>query len=88
MNIYIVNLPQSITEDELKQLVSPYGAIESIYIVKDTHTGMPKGSVYVIMPSEIEAQQAIVGLDGTEYQGQHLQVIRAEASDFPSGDYW
>ncbi len=88
MNIYIANLPSSITQDELQQLFAPYGMVESIYLEKDKHTGMSKGSAYVIMPSDVEGEQAIAGLDGTEYQGQNLRVTQAETSDFPSGDYW
>lgn len=88
MNIYIENLPLSITQEELKHLFMPYGTVESVFIVKDKKSGMPKGTAYVLMQSDIEAEQAISGLDGTDYYGQNLRVIQAEIADFPSGDYW
>ena len=87
MNIYVENLPLSISEEELKQLFSPFGTVESLFLVKDRDTGMPKGTAYVVMPSGVEAEQAIAGLDGIEYSGNHLRVTHAEA-EFPSQDYW
>jgi len=88
MNLYVSNLPDSVTEDELKTLFSSYGSVESVYVVKDKQTGMSKGSAYVIMPSDTEAESAIAGLEGTEYQGQMLKVSQADSADFPTGDYW
>ncbi len=88
MNIYIENIPLSTTEEELRQLFIPYGKVESVVLVKDKKSGMPKGTAYVVMPSDIEAEQAITGLEGIEYCGQHLHVTEAEAADFPSDDYW
>jgi RNA recognition motif-containing protein len=88
MNIYVENLPLSIKEEELRQLFSPFGTIESIFLVKDRDSGMSKGTAFVVMPSDVEADQAIAGLDGTEYDGKNLRVTRADAADFPSGEYW
>ncbi len=88
MNIYLSNLSDSVSEEEVKNLFTPYGIVESVYVVKDKHTGMSKGTAYVIMPSDIEAEQAISGLEGTEHDGNVLHVVRADAADFPSGDYW
>jgi RNA recognition motif-containing protein len=87
MNIYIENVPLSTTEEELKQLFTPYGTVESVVLVKDKRSGMPKGTAYVMMPDG-QAEQAIAGLEGIEYCGQHLHVTEADAADFPSDDYW
>ena len=87
MNIYIENVPVSTTEEELRQLFIPYGTVESVVLVKDKRSGMPKGTAYVMMP-DVEAEQAIAGLEGIEYCGQHLHVTEADAADFPSDDYW
>ncbi|TET33672.1 RNA-binding protein [Candidatus Dependentiae bacterium] len=88
MNMYVSNLSHSVTEQELKELFTPYGMVESVYVIKDKHTGMPKGAAYVMMPSDVEAEQAIAGLDGTEHDGQTVHVARADSADFPTGDYW
>lgn len=88
MNIYVANLPLSANEDEVKQIFTPYGVVESVFLVKDKHSGMTTGTAYVVMPSDVEGEQAIAGLEGTDYQGQNLHVSQAEDADFPSGDYW
>ncbi len=88
MNIYVSDLSHSITEEELKSLFAPYGVVEVVSIVKDKHTGMPTGNAYVMMPSDVEAEQAIAGLEGSDHDGHVLRVVRADAADFPSGDYW
>lgn len=88
MNIYVENLPLSTTEEEVRQLFVPYGMVESIFLVKGKNSGMPNGTAYVHMPSDVEAEQAIMALEGMEYCGQHLRVIQADIADFPSEDYW
>ena len=88
MNIYVENIPLSTAQEELRQLFVPYGVVESIFLVKDKNSGMLKGTAYVVMPSDGEAEQAIAGLDGIELCGHYLNVTEAEASEFPSGDYW
>lgn len=88
MNIFIKDILPSTSEEELTELFGPHGTIESIYIVKDKHSGVAKGEAYIIMPVDTEAEQAILSLNGTDFKGQILKVMQAEASDFPSGDYW
>ena len=88
MNIYIENLPPSSNEEQIKQLFSPHGQVESVVIVQDKHTGMPQGKAQVVMPSEVEAEQAIAAIDGTEYKGQRLKVKASLDGDFPTGKFW
>lgn len=35
MNIYVGNLPNSVTEDELRRLFEQYGDVQSVYVIKD-----------------------------------------------------
>lgn len=88
MNILISNLPSSITEQDIKELFVPYGETQSVALIKDKDTGVPTGSAYVMMDSDVEGDQALAGLEGMEYKGQNLYVIQADAADFPSGEYW
>ena len=88
MNIYIENLSPSANEEQIKQLFSSYGQVESVIIIQDKHTGMSQGKAQVVMPSEIEAEQAVAGLDGTEHKGQRLKVSVSFDGDFPTGKFW
>ncbi len=88
MNILIENIPSSASEEDLRKLFGAYGVVESVYLVKDKHSGMQNGQAYVRMPSDDEAEQAINGLNGTDFEGQQIRVKQAENADFPSGDFW
>ena len=77
MNIYVGNLSYNITEEDLRQAFEQFGAVESIYIIKDKFSGRSKGFGFVEMPSRTEGQSAIDGLNGTEKDGRDLKVNEA-----------
>lgn len=77
MNIYVGNLPYSITEDELKEAFKAYGEVASINLIKDKFTGESKGFGFVEMSSNAEADSAIKGLNGKSFQGRNLKVNQA-----------
>lgn len=74
--IYIGNLPFSATEDEIRELFSKHGTVESINLVNDRETGRPRGFGFVEMDDE-GATAAISALDGTELGGRNLRVNEA-----------
>ncbi len=76
MNIYVGNLPFSATEDELRQLFSEYGQVQSAKIIIDRETGRSKGFGFVEMSDNI-AQTAITELNQSEYEGKKLTVNEA-----------
>ena len=64
MNIYIANLSHNVTDEDLKDLFSTYGTINSVKVVIDKETGESKGFGFVEMPNEEEGQKAIEELNG------------------------
>jgi len=88
MNIEVDSVSSSATEEQIRQLFERFGAVESVYCVKDKHSGIRNGKAYVSMSSDDEAQQAISELNGTEFEGQRIQVRQSESADFPTGDFW
>ena len=50
MNIYIGNFSYDLTEDELHQVFSAYGNVESAKIIKNNSTGNSRGFGFVQMP--------------------------------------
>ncbi len=72
MKIYVGNLPFTATEDELRDLFSEYGAVESVNIVSDRETGQPRGFGFVEMSSG--ADEAISALHQKEMGGRTLNV--------------
>ena len=79
MNIYIGNLSTITTEDNLKTLFSEFGEIESIKVIKDRFSGRSKGFGFVEMPSNSEAEQAILALNKKRVDGNNIKVRSADS---------
>lgn len=76
MNIYVGNLPFRTTNDDLEQLFSEYGSVNSASVITDRDTGRSRGFGFVEMPDD-EARAAIEALNGADYQGRPLTVNEA-----------
>jgi len=63
MKLYVGNLAYSTTEDELKQIFSEFGPVDSVKVLKDRFTAVKsKGFGFVEMPKNAEADTAIKSL--------------------------
>ncbi|RME44932.1 MAG: RNA-binding protein [Deltaproteobacteria bacterium] len=82
MNIYVGNLPYSVTEDDLRATFTEYGEVASVNIIMDRFTGQSKGFGFVEMPDNSEADGAIKALNETSLQGRNIKVNQAK----PRGD--
>jgi cold-inducible RNA-binding protein len=78
VNIYVSNLAFSATEDDVRQLFEPYGAVDKVNIIIDRNTGRSRGFGFVEMPESRAAQAAIQGLQGTTLAGRALTVNEAK----------
>jgi RNA recognition motif-containing protein len=78
MNIYIGQLPNSVTEEELREMFLQYGEISSLNLIMDKYTGQSKGFGFIDMPNNGEADQAIKGLNKTMLKGREIKVNQAE----------
>jgi RNA recognition motif-containing protein len=74
MNIYVGNLPFSVTEDEVREQFAAFGQVDSVTLIKDKFTGQMRGFGFVEMPNPAEAQKAITGLNGKDLKGRALAV--------------
>jgi RNA recognition motif-containing protein len=77
MNIYVGNLANEVTEEDLKQAFDAFGKVESVNIIKDKYTNRSKGFGFVEMASKAEGQSAIDGLNGKELKGKAVTVNEA-----------
>ncbi|XP_055640019.1 protein sex-lethal isoform X2 [Toxorhynchites rutilus septentrionalis] len=79
-NLYITNLPRTITEEQLDIIFGKYGTIVQKNILRDKLTGQPKGVAFVRFSKREEAQEAISALNNVIPQGgiQPLNVRIAE----------
>lgn len=77
MNIYVGNLSYGLNDNDLKDLFSEYGSVNSAKIIEDRDTGRSKGFGFVEMGSEEDGNKAIEGLNGHEVEGRSLTVNEA-----------
>ncbi len=77
MNIYVGNMPYSMTEDDLRTAFEVYGAVASARLVTDRETGRVKGFGFVEMNNPAEANAAIEALNGSRQGGRELVVNEA-----------
>ena len=77
IKLYVGNLPQQITEDQLKELFAEAGNVASAKIITDRQTGLPRGFGFVEMETKAEGQKAISMLNGKDVDGRTLTVNEA-----------
>lgn len=75
--LYVGNISFRATEEDLRDLFSKSGNVESVKIITDAHTGQPKGFGFVEMMTEEDAQKAINSLNGTVFMERALTVNEA-----------
>lgn len=76
-NLYVGNLPHSATEEDLRTLFQPHGAIENVTMVTDRDTGRSRGFAFVEMSNADEAQKALAALTNTQMGGRTLTINEA-----------
>ena len=74
--IYVGNLSFDTTEDDLRQLFTEHGAVESIKLITDRQTGQSRGFGFVEMELAA-ADTAISALNGTTLGDRSLTVNEA-----------
>ncbi len=91
--LFVGSLPFSVKEDQLRELFSQAGTIESAVIIMDKMTGRSKGFGFVEMSSEEEAKKAVEMLNGSDLEGRNIIVNEARPqedrprSNFGGGAY-
>lgn len=83
--LYVGSLPYSLTEEELKDIFTPFGAVVSSRIITDKMTGKSKGFGFVEMDAEDAAQKAIDAIHGAELHSRTLIVNIAHPEQKKTG---
>jgi RNA recognition motif-containing protein len=74
MNIFVGNLPATVTPDDLRRMFAGYGTIINAIVMRDTATGLPLGYGHVYLVPEPAAHEAIVNLHNTVLLGSPIEV--------------
>ena len=85
MKLYVGNLAFQTSSDELNQLFSQAGTVESASVVEDRETGRSRGFGFVEMSTGEEGKAAIEQFNGKELNGRNLTVNEARPRENRSG---
>ena len=76
-NLFIGNLSNEVTEDDLRTNFSEAGKVTNVNIIRDKFTGMTRGFGFVEMETEEGAQEAIKMFNGGTLRGKTITVNEA-----------
>ncbi len=82
--VYVGNLSFSATEEQVRDLFSEFGEIQSIAMINDRDTGRFRGFAFVEM-EDSAANAAIKALNGKQVDGRELSVNEARPREERSG---
>ena len=85
MNIYVGNLPYTVTDVDLRETFSRFGEVSQVSLITDKFSGESKGFGFVEMSDNSQADTAIKSLNGSDLKGRNITVNQAKPkSDRPS----
>ena len=77
MNLYVGNLANDVTDEDLQKVFAEYGEVSSAKVIKDNFSNLSRGFGFVEMPSNSEADAAIKALNREEIKGSRIQISEA-----------
>ena len=81
--IYVGNLDHSLTEGDLLCVLSQYGELEDLHLVRDAETGKSKGFAFAKYEDSRSCVLAVDNLIGTTLCGRSLRVDHVENYRLP-----
>ena len=85
MKLYVGNLSFQTSSEDLQQLFSQAGTVESVNVIEDRDTGRSRGFAFVEMATTEEGNAAIQQFNGHDVGGRTLNVNEARAREERGG---
>lgn len=85
--LYVGNLSFQTSSEDLQELFSQAGTVQSVNVIEDRDTGRSRGFAFVEMSSTEEANAAIQQFNGHDVGGRTLNVNEAKAREERSGGF-
>jgi RNA recognition motif-containing protein len=84
--LFVGKLPYEVTSQQLEELFSQAGKVQSVHVITDKYTGQGKGFAFVEMETEEDAKKAMETLNGHDVGGRSIVVNEAKPQeDRPRG---
>jgi cold-inducible RNA-binding protein len=87
MKLYVGNLSFGTMENDIQQLFSQAGSVESVSMITDRDTGRSRGFAFVEMSSKSEGESAIARFNSSELDGRSLVVSEAKPRENHGGGF-
>jgi cold-inducible RNA-binding protein len=87
--LYVGNLAYSVSNDDLHQLFSLVGQVQSAMVIMDKFSGQSKGFGFVEMTTAEEVANAMRQFNDSELKGRNIKVneARPRESNFGGGNH-
>jgi RNA recognition motif-containing protein len=83
--LFVGNLSFRTTSEELRDLFSQAGTVESASVIEDRETGRSRGFGFVEMATQEDATAAVEQFNGKDFGGRNLTVNEARPREERSG---
>ncbi len=74
MNVYVGNLSDQISEEDLRVAFEPHGKVGTINLITDSFSDRPLGFGFVEMPDEKHALKAVKALNRSKIKDRTVMV--------------
>lgn len=71
--VYVSNLPETATEENLHAAFGPFGVIEKIFVATDRDTALPTYA-FVTYTTAADMDASIAGMNEANFEGRQLAV--------------
>ena len=72
--LYVGGLSESTSDCQLRDLFGAYGTVARAFVVRHKYSGKSAGYGFVEMGSGKQAADAVVALEGTQFEGHALRL--------------
>jgi cold-inducible RNA-binding protein len=83
--LYVGNLAWAVTDQDLRELFSEAGQVDSSQVIVDRETNRSRGFGFVEMASDADAESAVKKFNGRDLKGRAIRVNEAQARSAGGG---